>query len=655
MNCKIFAAFFLFSFITGISSVWADSGPRCFSKDELVNVARNNYDANAQYFKRLKWREADIADFPFSEFFDYEIDWEYTSVAWEKMDEGVNLYGNEIIARSVLQRIVMLYAPGKPSIIVFYPEVDEADLHYTTSGYIGEDCYRELRTGCVKSTSPFSHYELRKCSLQSTLFEFRDYESGFKEIIIYNDVALEKELTRIKDAKEAIERAERERVAKIQALITAADDLFRAKNFILAEEKYSAADMLEASQSLKSKIESCKLGVTSAIKAKGDSLFEKGEYTSARAIYTDAKSKYTNFNLNNELVKAIKDCDIAILKGEAQTYYKEKNLDMALKKYREIIALDKTDKQALERIELISNILDFLNSRGANTYSYADTNTDDFETFSRQLLQTLNTSVDAEKNGQFTGRYTIAFDTTGRNNSSLDNVNTTISQAPFRSVLSNAVLNPTVFYGYNASSKEIIDINSKWTTSISDFEIKKYKLIYDSGTSEVADLIISQTKSYSIYQGSFKASTKTKTLNGKTYTDVQLLSYKPVGPSVALYSVFAPGLGLYKVTSGNKGKLRFESFITAAGIALGAHFYSESVYKKYLESTSPADMDSYYSVANISHKLSLLSAGVAASIYVYELVDVVRLGFKNIKMGRNLRNDLQRGPKTLKYQPFDKF
>jgi hypothetical protein len=112
-----------------------------------------------------------------------------------------------------------------------------------------------------------------------------------------------------------------------------------------------------------------------------------------------------------------------------------------------------------------------------------------------------------------------------------------------------------------------------------------------------------------------------------------------------------PGTGSLKVSYGKKGWGRLTCFLLSSGLAIGSKVYSDKQYKSYLGATSQTDIEKYYNNANISHKIALISAGVSASIYLYDLIWVLSKGAKNMKDSKPLRKQVRKGPVQIQNQP----
>jgi hypothetical protein len=83
---------------------------------------------------------------------------------------------------------------------------------------------------------------------------------------------------------------------------------------------------------------------------------------------------------------------------------------------------------------------------------------------------------------------------------------------------------------------------------------------------------------------------------------------------------------------------------------MGSKLYSDAKYKSYLGATNQADIKRYYTNANINHKISLISRGISASIYLHDIIWVISKGAKNLKSSKPLRMQLQQGPIQIQFQ-----
>jgi tetratricopeptide (TPR) repeat protein len=631
-----------------------ESGDRCITRDELIKIQKNTLEANISFFKKLKWDYLEGSDESFQDYFEFELDWNYEAVAWEIRDNDRIAIDGLLYPPSVFQRIVYMYAPGKPSIVILHPVVDDGHLWFGTANYDGDACFRGLKSRCGNKSTFESNYELTKCSEQSVTFEFRDYHDLSLAVIIYNETSLLKEVSRVQELRAEQERIARELQEKISSLLSKGDSLYRINRFAEAQTRYTEANELENSTFVVSKIEACREAITNTIKSSADSLYMLQDYAGAKRKYQEALSFHSKSKLSASLTESMRQCSIHILRNEAEAFYESNELKRALDRYNSLLELDKNDRDAKEKIAHIQNTIEFLNKRESVTYSYRETQKDDYNRLCLDLLATINSGIDESLNGQLKCSIQIEFDTSGKNLSSVQNLHTSLNDALILGSLKGASLTPTKFFGYHAASKETIEISSDWNSTFSTLKFKRKGISASNLPSQTISTFQSFASKNEIYQGKCEVAIKSKNFNNSKYVDIDLIRYKAVGPEVALYSLVLPGIGSYKATAGRKGLLRFESFLVSAGIAVGTEMLSRNTYDEYLATNEPQKMNDLYNKANLYHKISLVAAGLTASIYVYELVDAFHLGLKNTKRTKYVREELKKKPISIQKQTIDK-
>ncbi|MEY4605147.1 MAG: hypothetical protein RIT43_2439, partial [Bacteroidota bacterium] len=195
-----------------------------------------------------------------------------------------------------------------------------------------------------------------------------------------------------------------------------------------------------------------------------------------------------------------------------------------------------------------------------------------------------------------------------------------------------------------------LPINYQWTLSKIEYKYGP-KGIEADATSEpfgARDFISGNNNPYGRYSISYKS----KSLNGQVFTDVSLSKYRTSGgPGSAVYSLILPGTGTLKVTQGQKGWGRMTIFLISTGLSLLTKVNSDRHYDKYLAATDQDEINKLYDKANLNHQISLVSGGIAASIYLYDVFWVFSKGLQNAKKGRPLKNQLERGPLEIGRQP----
>ena len=191
----------------------------------------------------------------------------------------------------------------------------------------------------------------------------------------------------------------------------------------------------------------------------------------------------------------------------------------------------------------------------------------------------------------------------------------------------------------------------KWSTTKNIFKSNSKGIFHNNYSNQNFNSVENFINKQPIKYGKFILEIKNKEVNGKSYSNINLVKYKIVGPEAALYSILMPGMGTLKVTYGNYGWKRLTWFLFSSGLAIGSKLYSDVQYKNYLGATSQVDIDKYYNNANVSHKIALISGSISASIYLYDIIWVISKGAKNKKDSKSLRKQLKLSPVQIQNQP----
>jgi hypothetical protein len=336
----------------------------------------------------------------------------------------------------------------------------------------------------------------------------------------------------------------------------------------------------------------------------------------------------------------------------ADKYFNEKKYNLALDSYNYILFLDNTNDYASERIKEITGIKNILGKRSSTVSSYKSTNPDNLLAFQNLLLDDINSLINKEKQGFLNLKYLISFDTLGKNISVVKNISTSLSgySNNLSNITSKGILKPYVEGGYFLASQEDLVLDVKWSSSKTLFKSKSKGIFHKNYSNQNSSSIESFINNQPFKLGKYVFEIKNNEVNGKLYSDINLVKYKTVGPKAAFLSMLMPGLGTMKVTYGKKGWGRFTCFLLSSGLAIGSKLYSNAQYKSYLGAKSKIEIDKYYNNANISHKISLVSGGISATIYLNDLIGVLLKGAKNINLSKSLRKQLQQGPVQIQNQ-----
>ena len=339
--------------------------------------------------------------------------------------------------------------------------------------------------------------------------------------------------------------------------------------------------------------------------------------------------------------------------------FKQNLYDESLLSFKEVLEMDPSNAHAIEMINAINRTKEILRKRSTEVFSYKETNTEDYKKAKSEIYNLITNKINASDNGYVNLDYKIGFDTLGNNRSSLTAIKT--SEKEMESTLNKfshyATLTPSKYDKYYVASEETICVNSKWSTATYKTVSKRKNQINISDLDENQNNQLRQFINTQLcHYGKFKIQVKSKEINeGKyaefettgqqKYTDMNIVGYRTkAGPMSFIYSLMLPGSGSLKVSYGKKGAGRMVWFLLNAGVAYASKTYSNNQYNLYKSATNQTDIDNYYQKANISHQVSLVTGGIAASIYVYDIIWTFSKGCKNLKQSRALRKSSTSNP-----------
>lgn len=619
--------------VLNIANGYAQENSGCFTKYQLLRMQSTSLGDIRVFLNNEGWSFDGGQSNQSYNYFNYPI--KYNIVSWEK-----SYYNGG--------NIILYNYPGKPNIVIYQ---------------VNSNCFNDLLKSFTanKTKTTLQDDKLVTIVKQNAItIEFREYKNDYSSrkysVLVYNSVALFRELEVLKQKEEALKKAELEKKIIYNDAITAGDKLFLLKKYEEAKLKYFIAKEIEANEILKAKIEVCDDAICEKITTKGDSLYAKNDYEEALKVYIQAKNCSNSLQLPDKIKtieRKILDNKIKSIQDNAAVIFNEKKYDLAINSYQSILLLDKSNPIALEKINEIQKIKNILSKRSSTTFSYKNINESEFLKFKNELVTNLNSQINTNKEGFLKFSYHIAFDTLGTNISSYDKLTTTVKDYPnyLANLAKNDILKPSSEGGYFLASEENLDFDIKWESQKIAFESNS-KGIFQVDYSEInAKSIESYINKQNFKYGKYTFEVKSKVANTSVFNDIKLVKYKTAGPGSVIYSMIMPGMGMLRVSHGEKGWGRFASFILSSGIAIGSKLYSNSQYKNYLNATNQIDIDKYYNTANISHQISLISGGISALIYVNDIIGVLSKGAKNKKQSKFLKKQLQNSPVIIEQQP----
>lgn len=621
--------FFMVVLLLTVAKSNAQEISGCLLKHQLILMQSSPLEKIRLFLNTESWSFDGAKSNQSFNYFDYPIN--YNIVSWEK-----SYYSNG-------GNIILYNDIRKPNIVI-----------YQTSS----SCFNHLLKSftSVKGKTFIDEDKLVTIFKENSItIEFREYKNDYSSrqysILVYNSAALYQEIQIVKEQAEAQKK-------KYDNAIAEGDVLFSSSKYEAAKIKYLTALEVENNVVVQSKIDFCDKAICEKLISKGDSLYNSKQYEKALSVFSKAKDCSKSVLLLQEKIKItekkILDDKINTFQSKADVYFNDKKYDLAIDNYNSILLLDKSNVYASERIKQIQQIKYFLDKRSTTVFSYKNTNTSDFFQFQNNLLDDVNLQVNKIKEGFLNLNYLISYDTLGNNKSSVKNVSTSITgySTYLSNIAQNGILKPASEGGYFLASRENLTMDLRWSTAKGSYKSNSKGKFQSDFIFQNQSIVESFINRQPFKYGKYVFEIKEKEFNGSSFSDINLIKFKTVGPEAALFSMLMPGAGTLKVTYGKKGWGRFTSFLLSSGLAIGSKLYSNAQYKSYLAATNQTEIDKYYNQANLSHKIALISGAISASIYLYDIVWVISKGAKNLKSSKPLRKQLNFGPVQIQNQSF---
>lgn len=626
--------FFIVVFILCVAKSNAQDNSGCLTKHQLFKMQSSSLDDIRMFLNNESWSFNGAKSNQSYNYFDYPINYNIVSLEKSSYYNGGNIF--------------LYNSTGKPNIVIYQSN---------------SSCFNDLLKSFTSIKGKTSVDEDKLVTIfkeNSITIEFREYKNDYSSrqfsILVYNSTALYQEIQILKEQAEALKKAEVEQKKKYDNAIADGDVLFSSSKFESAKIKYLTALEVENNVLVQSKIELCDKAICEKLISKGDSLYNANQYEKALSVFTEAKDCSKSLLSLQEKIKItekkILDGKINTIQSKADLYFNDKKYDLALDNYNSILLLDKSNVYASERIKQILDIKNILAKRSTTVFSYKSTNKNDLIQFQNLLLDDMKLQINKYKEGSLNLNYLISFDTLGNNLSAVKNISTSLTgyTTNLSNITSNGILKPSSEGGYFLASQENLTFDVKWSTTKNLFKSNSKGIFQNEYPNQNLNSVENFINKQPFKYGKYIFEIKNKEVNGKSYSNINLVKYKTVGPEAALFSMLMPGMGTLKVTYGKKGWGHFTCFLLSSGLAIGSKLYSDAQYKSYLGATSQADIDKYYNNANISHKIALISGGISATIYLYDIIWVISKGAKNIKVSKPLRKQLQQGPVQIQNQ-----
>ncbi len=605
----------------------------------ISKAQENNYLKDFQLFKIQSSSVEEIRNFLSNERWNFEGARANSSFLYLNYPISYNLLiWNK---QSYKGKLSVYNAFGKSNIVLY-----QTDLNYFNSLLKGFDSPKsETKIEEGKLIIVFSKGDLKIEFIEDK----NNYSSSQYSILIYNKVDLDRELSIIKARDKKYLELKEEQNKKYFNLLEEGDKLYAMKSFALAKEKYLQASQINNSDTTREKIDSCEKEIFNELITISNNLITTNNYDSALSLFknTDLSQKYKK-SLDEQLRKTegkILNQKLINLSNKAELQFNNQNFNLAKIYYDSILHLNNTDKVAIEKLNHINKINEILSKRKTTTFLYSLTNEKDFNKIKEFIKKDIGNLVNENENGYLKFNLLINFDTIGNNLSDIKIIES--SNRKYSKYLENSnyktLLKPSSLEGIFLSTNESLEFNFNWNT-------KNGKVISNSNgfftkdfKEKDFDKIKNLSQKESFTYGKFDFEIKNVQINEVVNSNLKLINYKVVGPEAAFLSLLMPGLGTSKVSYRDKGLGRFLFFIVSSSLAVGSKIYSDSEYSKYLNATDQIEMNKYFANANLSHKVSLTSAGIAATIYVHDFFWVLSKGLNNKKKAKGIINQLKWG------------
>jgi tetratricopeptide (TPR) repeat protein len=347
----------------------------------------------------------------------------------------------------------------------------------------------------------------------------------------------------------------------------------------------------------------------------------------------------------------------------AEELRRERRFQEALALYEDVLTLDPQDTRALGPARELKELIDLLHKRETHVFNYDDLHRMEHRRMLNGLAGVqLEKYVAASTSRNLEFKLHVRFDTSGTD---LTTIEVTKGSGPDLRELLNAAQRTTPLpipmvsgYGVSAAS------TTSFKLSASQQHCTFTTPVPRNGSQSLCDCSgnVGATNALSLYLNGWPYpslgipnTTKLrvdvditlKDLNGSRFIDIRMTDARPIaGPENIWKSLIIPGWGRSSV----KHKGGWFPGLLAIPLAATAWYYgqaSDRVYATYLTETDSAKAIDLYEEANLKHKISLVSFGLAGSIYLNDLISTLSIGSKNRKDSARIRKKLKQGPIPL--------
>jgi tetratricopeptide (TPR) repeat protein len=593
------------------------SQKNCLTEHQLSKALKTDLADLSSFLKDNDWRLLETLED--ATLYRNGIEMKASSIQWS------NYHCNEKLTRYSFSsnEIIMKYEPCEKCFNSLFKELNE-----NNSGETSNDDIGSLKTVFVSNNDIW--FECIERGIRAN-----EQGLALREVSVFNGISLprlEQRIMRAAEERAALE-AEQERIRReeeearqntILALVTESERLLQSG------DPYGAVEELRAAQELDP----------------------------------------TNDDIAGRLLAAERTAvakRLRTLSDSAERYRRDRQFPEALALYENVLTLDPKDTRALEAVNELKELIDLLDRRDTHVFNYDELH----RTEHRRMLNTL-AGVQLEKYVASSTSTTldfklhVRFDTAGTDLTSVEVTKGSIPE--LRELLgaakrASSLPTPRI-RGYNVGAASTTSFRVSASTQHCTFNtpVQKNDVQHQCdcmGNEEATNALGRYLSGWPYPSFGIPTTTKLrvdvditlKDLNGSTFTDIRMTDVRAkAGPENVWRSLVVPGWGKSSV----KDQGGWFPGLLAIPLAATAWYYgqaSDRVYATYLNETDPAKAIELYDEANLKHKISLVSFGLAGSIYLSDLIATLSIGSKNRKESASIRKKLKQGPVPLRLDP----
>ncbi len=584
------------------------------------------YGQEKKFLKELSQRDCEklsTASLSKAKYFCEKSGWKHASTSSDIYFEYKGRFNSTAWENPLGKTLVMYYTDDFPSNVIVYTTTNSSwnrlESQLMKSGYRKSAQRDQVGNTIVTYSNDVTQFEMIKNNQSICTLKVLDI-TGY--------------LIKVKQLKEE----EQKKQAEILAL----------ENKLREEEQRKQAEILALENKYDEAVE------------KGDAAYQSGRYESALKNYAIALNIKPDYFLENKMALArnkIKELTKAKVHLEqGKSFLQKKMYANALEEFQESYSIVET-KEALSGIEKTEQILEIIKMR-KTVFSYQTVEPLSYKKLTNNCLKQLEDLIQSNRTGSIDLTQNIKFDTSGINQSTTVIKSSSISrkeiELDFQKLLNDDILIKPIKSGFRIAATDKVELNLTWTSHYAKYLYKPKGINLlnqaDDSSNSIKRYIL-RSEMYGQYQ--FKVTNKT--LNGFHLQDIDLVNYRTRGPVNVIYSILIPGLGSLRTSYGEKGKGRLALFYTGLGTTLLSTLLSEAYYQEYLKDPDPnsAAAETNYSYANNLNKVSIVTAGISTTLYLYDILWSFGKGVKNIRQGKIIRNQIISGKNLVQNQKLE--